>query len=127
MRHVNSDLFLDGDTGLKHLVNETGKRTVYIVACFGTCLEGMHILFTTYFLKCIFTDLSLIDQVTLVTHNNYRYLADLVQLFDPFSDTLERFGICEVKDHEAGICAPHIRAHYICGVLLSGRVPDLHL
>lgn len=126
LRDVNSDLFLDGDTGFEHLVDETTKRTVYILTCFGTCLEGVHIFFTTYFPQRISTDLSLIDQVTLVTHNYDRYLADLVQLLDPLSDTLEWFGIGKIKDHETGIGAPHIGAYDIGGVLLTSCVPYLY-
>ena len=87
----------------------------------------MHALFRAQIRQLLGRHLSLLAQVTLISHDDDRNVADLRQLLDPFAYTDERIGIREVKDHQTGIKTLDIGADYVCVGLLPCRVPNLHL
>ena len=114
-------------TGLQYLVNQAGEGAVDVVARLGAGFERVNAMLTPHLLQLFVRDLSSVSKVALVADNDDWNIAHLVQLSDPLADACKGVSARQIKDHQAGIEALHVRANYVRVSLLPCRIPDLCL
>ena len=114
-------------TGLQNLVNQAGEGAVDVVASLGAGLECVNAMLSAHLLQLFVRDLSSLGKIALVADDDDWNIAHLVQLSDPLTDACKGVPARQIKDHQAGIEALHVRANYVRVSLLPGRIPDLCL